>query len=403
VETTGKGSSGAPRVALVHDFLLSLRGADRVFLQMCETWPQADIFTPVYDEDGTEGRFAGRNVHTSYLQKLSPDRRWFRALLPFYPSAVESFDLSGYDVVVSSSSAWAHAVVCDERAVHVSYCHNPFRYAWNERHRALAERADPMTRAVLRGFFRRWRAWDWIAAQRVDRYVTNSSMTQKRIRAYFGRESRIVHPPVELARFALAEPQDHYVVLSELVSHKRIDLAIDAFARVGRPLVIVGDGPAYRRLRRMAPANVTFAGRVSDSEVARLLSTCRAFVLTSIEEFGIAAVEAQAAGRPVIARRGGGALETVIDGRTGCFWDGGPHELAQAVRSFEALEIDPEDCRANARRFDPHTFRRDLAWEVEEAVKAAVNGRAGDGLSPPLRAPRIPPHRRRPWVVPRHY
>ena len=400
----GKGQHDAPRVALIHDFLLCLRGAERVFLEMCNEWPDADIFTPVYDERGTEGRFAGRSVRASYLQKLGPDRRWFRGLLPFYPSAVESFDLSDYDVVVSSSSAWAHAVLCDERAVHVSYCHNPFRYAWNERHRAIAERADPVTRAVLRGFFRRWRAWDWVAAQRVDRYVTNSSMTQERIRTYFGRESRIVHPPVQVERFTVTAPEDHYVVLSELVSHKRIELAIDAFAELRRPLVIVGDGPAYRRLRRRAPSNVTFAGRASDPEVASLLSTCRAFVLTSIEEFGIAAVEAQAAGRPVIARRGGGALETVIEGKTGRFWEGGPRELAAAIRAFDDQGVDPEVCRENARRFDSHIFRRELRSEVDAAVEAAASGRIDDrGAVPPAHLRRTQaPRRRRPWGVPRH-
>src|SRR5437868_9783001 len=167
-------------VALVHDFLLDLRGAERVFLEMCELWPDAPIFTAVYDEEGTEGRLAGREVQASFLQRLRPTARTFRALLPFYPSAIESFDLSGYDLIVSSSSAWAHAVIYDESAVHVSYCHNPFRYVWNDRDATLAQR-DPVTRSALRMLFRRWRQWDWIAAQRVNRYVTNSRTTQARI------------------------------------------------------------------------------------------------------------------------------------------------------------------------------------------------------------------------------
>jgi glycosyltransferase involved in cell wall biosynthesis len=360
-------SSEPRRVALVHDFLVSMRGADRVFLEMCELWPDADVFSPVYDEDGTEGRFAHRNVHTSFLQKLHPSRRTFRALLPLYPAAIESFDLSGYDVVVSSSSAWAHAVLCDEHAVHVSYCHNPFRYAWNERHRTVAER-DPVTRALLRGFFRRWREWDWIAAQRVDRYVTNSRTTQARIKTYFGRDSAIVYPPVQVDRFKRAEPGDHYLVLSELVSHKRIDTAVQAFAQLGLPLVIVGDGPDRRRLRRIAPPNVRFAGRVSDAEAARLLATCRAFLVTGIEEFGIAAVEAQASGRPVIARRGGGVLETVEEGVTGTFFEGGPDALADTVQAFDTAAIDPRDCVESANRFASSVFRRELPAEVERAV-----------------------------------
>src|SRR5919106_4173346 len=175
-----------PRIALVHDFLVDLRGAERVFLAMCDIWPQADVFSVIYDERGTEGRFADRNVHTSFLQKLRPNARTFRNLLPLYPAAVESLDLSPYDLVVSSSSAWAHAVLCDEQTVHVSYCHNPFRYVWNDRERTLAQR-DPLSRAALRRLFWRWRQWDWIAAQRVTAYLTNSHMTKARIKAYWGR------------------------------------------------------------------------------------------------------------------------------------------------------------------------------------------------------------------------
>jgi len=383
------------RVALVHDFLVSLRGADRVFLEICNLWPNAEVFTPVYDEEGTEGRFVHRNVHTSFLQRLRPNRRTFRVLLPLYPAAVESFDLSGYDLVVSSSSAWAHAAICDEHAVHVCYCHNPFRYAWNERHRALAERPDPVTRAALRGFFRRWREWDWIAAQRVDRYLTNSRTTQARIKAFFGRGARIVHPPVELARFSLTEPGDYYLVLSELVSHKRIDTAVEAFAALRLPLVVVGDGPDRRRLRRMAPPNVRFLGRVGDEEAARLLAGCRAFVLTGVEEFGIAAVEAQAAGRPVIARRGGGVLETVVDGVTGCLWEGGAEELVEAVRSFDTYAIDPGACVANARRFDQAVFREELPRQVELAVRERLSeAESGTRERRMVARPRMPGTRR---------
>ncbi len=303
------------RVALVHDFLLDVRGAERVFAQLCAMWPGADLFTALYDEEGTEGRFAGRRIHTSFLQRLRPSARTFRALLPLYPAAIESFDLSGYDLVVSSSSAWAHAVLCDEHTVHVSYCHNPFRYAWNDRDKTLARCHDPVTRAFLRSLFRRWRQWDWIAAQRTNRYVANSRMTQQRIKTYFGREAGVVNPPVEIGRFSPGPVGRHYVVVSELMAHKQIDVAIAAFNRLRLPLVVVGDGPEARRLRATAGPTVEFAGRISDAAVAELLRSARALVMTSIEEFGLVAVESQAAGRPVIARRGGGALETILDGR----------------------------------------------------------------------------------------
>jgi glycosyltransferase involved in cell wall biosynthesis len=399
VSSTGLAGRGAPRTALIHDFLVSIRGADRVFLEICDLWPEADIFTPVYDERGTEGRFAHRNVYTSFLQRARPNARTFRALLPLYPAAIESFDMSGYDLVVSSSSAWAHAVICDVSTVHVSYCHNPFRYAWNERQRTLSERVDPVSRAALRRLFRRWREWDWIAAQRVSRYITNSKTTQSRIRAYFGRESGIVYPPVATERFAPGPVGDHYLVLSELVSHKRIDVAVEAFNRLRLPLVIAGDGPDRRRLHRMAGPTVRFAGRVSDHEVARLLSSCRALVVTAGEEFGIAAVEAQAAGRPVLARAAGGLLENVIDGVTGRWWEGGVEELAEAVVRFDPDSIDPAACVENARRFDSSVFRQAFPREVEAALRSGPAERVETWP----RVPRRLPQARRPGWAPKRF
>jgi glycosyltransferase involved in cell wall biosynthesis len=375
---TSNGASRRERVALVHDFLLDLRGAERVFLAMCDIWPDADVFTAVYDEQGTEGRFADRNVNATFLQRLRPTANSFRALLPFYPAAIESLDLSDYDLIVSSSSAWAQGVIPGPGAVHVCYSHNPFRYAWNDRDRTLAERRDPVSRAVLRQLFHRWRQWDWIAAQRVDAYVANSRVTQGRIRSYFGRESSIVHPPVETARFSAGSPDGYYLVLSELMPHKRIDMAVHAFNRLRLPLVIAGDGPDLRRLRRLAGPTVTFAGRVSDEHVARLLEGCRALIVTAVEEFGIAAVEAQAAGRPVISTAAGGALETVVDGVTGAFWDGGSSELAAAVSRFDTGAVDPFKCVESARRFDVSVFKRTLPREVERAIERARAGERGE-------------------------
>lgn len=332
-------------------------------------WPEADVYTAVYDENGTEGRFTDRRVHTSFLQRLRPTARTFRTLLPLYPAAIESFDLSEYDLVISSSSAWAHGIICDEGTVHVSYCYNPFRYAWNEREPTLARR-DPITRAFLRRAFSRWRQWDWIAAQRTDRYVAISTTTQARIRAYFGRDAQVVYPPVDTARFSPGPVGRHYVAVSELMSHKQIDVAVAAFNQLGLPLIVIGDGPAARALRRQAGPTVHFTGRLRDEAVAEILRGARALILTSIEEFGIAAVESQASGRPVIARRGGGALETVVDGWTGCFWAGGPLELAQAVAGFDDEAIDPRACVLNAARFNVASFRRGMLEQVEEALEA---------------------------------
>ena len=309
----------APRVALVHDFLLDLRGAERVFAAICDAWPEADVFTAVYDEQGTEGRFAARSPQTSFLQRLRPSARNFRPLLPLYPYAIETLDLRGYDLVISSSSAWAHGVLPDPGAVHVCYCHNPFRYAWSEREATLAARSAPM-RLPLQVVLSRWRRWDWIAAQRVDRYVANSRLTASRVRRYFGREADVLHPPVELERFWPGEVGEHYLVVAELMAHKRIDVAIEAFNRLRLPLVVVGDGPEERRLRRLAGPTVSLAGRLTDTEVAALLRSARALVVTAAEEFGIAAVESLASGRPVIALGSGGVLESVHEGETGAYY-----------------------------------------------------------------------------------
>jgi glycosyltransferase involved in cell wall biosynthesis len=354
-------------VALVHDFLLDLRGAERVFLELCRLWPEADLFTAVYDEEGTEGRFAERRVHTSFLQRLRPTSRTFRPLLPLYPRAIESLDLAGYDLVISSSSAWAHGVRCAPQSVHLSYCHNPFRYAWSERDETLSHRPWPL-RPVLGRVFERWRRWDQRAAARVHRYVANSELTQRRIRAYFGRSAEIVHPPVRTDRFAPArERGEHYLCVSELMAHKQLDVAIEAFNHLARPLVIVGDGPDLRRLRRLAGPTITFAGRLADADVACLLATSRALVMTGVEEFGITAVESQASGRPVIARAEGGALETIIDGVTGRLWTGGTTELIEAVTGFDDAAVAVADCLASAERFSVDSFARGIEEQVVRA------------------------------------
>jgi glycosyltransferase involved in cell wall biosynthesis len=364
----------ASRVALVHDFLLDLRGAERVLAEICRAWPEADLFTAVYDEHGTEGRFAARRPITSSLQRLRPTARSFRLLLPLYPRAVESFDLRGYDTVISSSSAWAHGAVVDPGAVHVCYCHNPFRYAWSERDATLRAR-NRLTRAPLRVLLDRWRRWDRTAAQRVDRYVANSQVTAARIRRYLGRDAAVLHPPVETSRFRPgARPVgDHYVVLGELMAHKRVDVAIRAFNALRRPLVVVGDGPELRRLRRMAGPTVRFTGRVSDERVEQLLAGAQALVVCATEEFGIGAVEALAAGRPVIALAEGGVLESVTNGVTGALYERNePAALAQTVSAFDTAAIDPRACRAAAERFDAECFRVGLRSIVDGAVAAAT-------------------------------
>jgi glycosyltransferase involved in cell wall biosynthesis len=377
---TAPSATDGMRIALVHDFLLDLRGAERVLLELCEMYPEADIFTAVYDPAGTQGRFAGRRVVTSSLQRLKPTAQNFRPLLPFYPGAIEALDLRGYDLVISSSSAWAHGVLPDEGAVHVCYCHNPFRYAWNEREATLGARG-PVMRTALAQVLRRWRQWDFIAAQRVDAYVANSQTTRQRIERYFAREATVLHPPVEISRFEPGPVGDHYLVLSELMAHKRIEVAVRAFSSLGLPLVVAGNGPDARRLQKLAGPSVRFVGRVSDPEAERLLQSSQALVVCATEEFGIAAVESQAAGRPVVALRAGGLLETVIEGETGVFFDRPePDVLAEAVEGFDPASISPERCVEQARHFGPGRFRERFAAIVDETI-------AGSPVDPGERHP----------------
>jgi len=291
--------------------------------------------------------------------------------------------------VVSSSSAWAHGVIPEPGAVHLCYCHNPFRYAWNAREDTLAQ-TSPLLRPVLANVLSRWRQWDYIAAQRVDAYVANSDTTRLRIERYLGRDAAVLHPPVEVERFrpvardALA---DHYLVLSELMPHKRIDVAVRAFTELGLPLVVAGNGPDARRLQRLAGPTVRFAGRVSDAEAASLLARSRALVVTATEEFGIAAVEAQAAGRPVIALRDGGVLETVIEGSTGTFFGAPtPESLIEAVQRFDTLAIDPDACTANANRFAASRFRQRFRALVDQTLAGEHGGAPAARVRPRRRA-----------------
>ena len=369
------------RVALVHDFLLDMRGAERVFEVMCEAFPEADVFTAVYNERGTLGRFAARAPRATPLQRLRPTDRTFRAFLPLYPALIEGLDLRGYDLVVSSSSAWAHGVRVDPGAVHVCYCHNPFRYAWSARTETLESMPAPL-RPVLRAILERWRRWDVHAAERVDRYVANSPVTASRIRDAYGREASVLYPPVATQRFrdrvGVTPVGDRYVVLTALMRHKHVDVAVRAFTRMGLPLTVIGAGPDRRRLEAMAGPDVEFLGRVSDERVEEALLRARALVVTATEEFGIAGVEAQAAGRPVIALRAGGLPDAIVGGVTGTFYDEcEPEALEAAVRSFDAAAVDPDDCVASAERFNEERFREGLHREVELALEAAREGHPG--------------------------
>jgi glycosyltransferase involved in cell wall biosynthesis len=356
-------------VVLAHDYLLVLRGAERTFAAMADLYESAPIFTLLYDEQGTGGRFAGHAITTSPLQRLGVNQRNFRPLLPLYPYAIERLQPPDCEVVLSSSSAFAHGIRVPAGAIQVCYCHAPFRYAWYEEERALSE-TPRVLRPILRAQLQRMRTWDLAASRRVDYYIANSKLTQERIRRYYGREAPIVHPPVETHRFTPGEVGDHLLVVSELVRHKRVHVALEAARRAGVPIAVVGSGPEHETLSAAYP-EARFIGRTGDEELTGLYERARAVIVPSMEEFGITAVEAQAAGRPVIAAAAGGTLETVIQGETGLFATlDDPASFASAIEGLARLEFDPARAVANAERFSVAAFQRRLTEHVRQALGA---------------------------------
>jgi glycosyltransferase involved in cell wall biosynthesis len=354
----------AARMLLAHDYLLVMRGAERTFAAIADLYADAPIFTLLYDEAGTNGRFAGRSITTSPLQRLGVGQSSFRRLLPLYPWAVERLHPPPCEVVLSSSSAFAHGIRVPPGAVHVCYCYTPFRYAWYEQQRALEETPAPL-RPLLAHQLGRIRRWDLKASRRVDSYVAISELSRERIKRYYNRESIVIHPPVETQRFHVGVPGDGLLVVSEIVRHKRVHVALEAARRARVPIQIVGSGPDHAALSEAYP-EAEFLGRASDEELVELYASARAVVVPSMEEFGITAVEAQAAGRPVIAAAAGGTLETVIDGETGRFATlDDADSFAQAMRELDIAAFDPARAQANAERFSVASFQRKLARHVD--------------------------------------
>ena len=364
----------ALKVAIVHYWLVDRRGGERVVEALCELYPQADLFTHVHDPAPFAETLAGHAVRTTFVNRLPFARRMLEPYLPLMPLACEQIDLRGYDLVISSESGPAKGVIAPPDALHVCYCHSPMRYAWDLYPHYLAE-AGWLKRAAMRPLMHYLRLWDQASAQRPDAIVANSAHTRARVAKYWRREAEVIPPPVETARFATGATVaagESYLCAGQLMGYKRIDLAVDAFDVLGLPLVVVGTGPELEGLRRRAKPNVTFLGWQSDDALARHVAECRALVFPGEEDFGIVPVEAMAAGRPVIAYRRGGALDSVKDGETGLFFDTQtPEALADAVRRFEASRsrFDAARIAAHAAGFDREHFKRRFAALVDRLLE----------------------------------
>lgn len=356
------------KIALVHDYLNQYGGAERVLEALHDLYPSAPVYASIYAPDMMPALYKQWDIRTSFMQRLPGVMKHHQAYLPLYPLAVESYDLSEYDVVLSSSSAFAKGVITGENTLHVCYCHAPMRFAWNYYDYIKGERVGRKMQAVLPLALNYVRLWDEASARRVDAYAANSRMVARRIRKRYGRQATVINPPVDTSLYT-PDPSaqgDYFLIVSRLIPYKRIDLAIEAFNKLGLPLKVVGKGRQEAELRAMAKSNIEFVGSVADSELKRLYAGCRAFIFPGMEDFGISPLEAQASGRPVIAYGAGGALETVVPGVTGEFFtEQTAASLAGVVSRFDARQYDPAVIRRHAETFDTEVFKRRIAEFVQ--------------------------------------
>jgi len=363
------------RVALVHDWLTGMRGGEKVLEALCAICPGAEIFTLVHAPGSVSGAITARPIHTSFVQQLPRAARWYRNYLPFFPAAVESFDLDAFDLVISSSHCAVKSVVATGRARHLCYCHSPMRYAWDQFDAYFGPdrlgRASRVARAVMRPLAR----WDAATSGRPQRYVANSQYVARRIRRYYNRSAVVVAPPVDTVFYtpAARPPEPYLLVVSALVPYKRLDVAIHAARTAGLPLKIAGEGTDRGRLAAIAGPDVEFLGRVTDEDVRELYQGATAVLLPGEEDFGIVPVEAQACGRPVVALGSGGALETVVDGVTGILVDGHePDAWAAAIRRVRDGQsggtFQPDAIRRHAETFSRERFLTAMAAEIQAIV-----------------------------------
>jgi glycosyltransferase involved in cell wall biosynthesis len=362
------------KVAFVHYWLVGMRGGEAVLEEFCTLFPDADIYTHVYDESSVSKKISAHNIYTTSISKLPFSKKFYQLSLPFMPIALEQIDLSDYDLVISFESGPSKGVIVAPEAQHVCYCHSPMRYLWDMYHEYLS-RTGWLKRLLMIPVIHYLRMWDVTSSSRVDFYLANSSFVKARIRKYYRRDAIVINPPVDLERFSrrdgFGDSEDYYLFVGQLVDYKRADLAVDAFNENGKKLVIIGTGERSSMLKKRVKSNIEILGRVNNVDLIRHYSQCKALVFPGVEDFGIVPLEAMACGKPVIAYKRGGAVDTVVDGVTGLFFaEQTPKALNDAIERFEAIEAEfqPDHIAKHASQFSANTFRKSIATFLSENV-----------------------------------
>lgn len=358
-------------MAIVCDWLTNLGGAEKVIMSFHRLFPDAPIYTTLYDKQRAKG-FENATIYTSFLQRIPLAKKKHPLFLAGMPMAVESFNLNDYDVVISSSHSVAKGVITKPHTLHVSYCHTPMRYAWEPWE--LEHRLQSFPRFLhnsIKKKIHKIRLWDRLTADRVDYFMANSSYIARRIEKYYRRPSTVIHPPVDVDQFQLGTPKDYFLMVGRLISYKRFDLVIEAFNQLGKPLKIIGEGGDMTKLKKMAKKNVEFLGRVSDEKLRTLYSECQALIFPQVEDFGIAPVECMASGRPVIAYQEGGANDSIVEKKTGLFFsEQSVESLLQAIKAFETMSWNSKAIKDHSHKFSEERFHQEIQSFISTKLPA---------------------------------
>lgn len=372
------------KVAIVHDWLSVYGGSESIIRILHKLFPEAPIYTSVYCAERMPEDFREMDIRTSFIQKLPFGKTKYTSYLTFMPYAFEQFDLTGYDLVISSNTCCSKGVITGPDTLHICYCNTPMRYGWEFYHEYV-DKKNRVSRFFIALMMKKIRMWDRLSADRVDVFIANSNNVARRIRKHYRRESTVIYPPVRTALFQKAqeegqEKEPYYLAVSRLVPYKRIDLVAEAFTKLGLPLKIIGEGSEFDAIKAKAGANVELLGRLDDKQVLSYMQHCKAFLFPGEEDFGITPIEAQACGKPVIAFGKGGALETVVEDKTGVFfYEQTVDAVIEAVRRFETMEFDGDAISAHAQSFSEERFTQELRTFVETQYEKFAQARPGAG------------------------